>query len=178
MNAVFSIPAAAGYVIMVQNSIETKISQSWAVLAGSSLQFARDAMPAAPDWVAQHFIVPIQFLTDTVLGGVVVEISDKQARLLAATMFDVALSEVSVADVQDACNELCNVFSACVSVAFSSCKESDLGLPRCLPADEFRRIFEASRLDGCFAAHNTHGFVTIYLFDPLHNDPLNPLGLA
>ena len=163
---------------MLQNPIEIKISQSWAVLAGSSLQFARDAVPAAPNWVAQHFIVPIQFVSDTVLGGVVVEISDDQARLLAAAMFDVATSDVSAADVQDACNELCNVFSACVSVAFSSCKESDLGLPRCLQADEFRRIFEASRLDGCFAARDANGFVTIYLFDPLHNDPLNPVGLA
>jgi hypothetical protein len=146
--------------------VELKINKAWSMLSGRELDFKKIEGTIQPDPDGLHFAIPIKFSPEDAIAAVALEISKSHAYNLSAFMFDLGLDELTEAEVTDACGEMCNVFSACVSNSFTNHKEGSLGVPCKLTADEFSIMFNEGFLDGYFKAANENGATVIYLFDP------------
>ena len=117
------------------------LSQTWRQLSGQARTFVpvegRDLAAAS-----RCVLLPATVNGNPPGGAVLLSISEEDARAVAAAMFGLHDSALSSEDVDDACREVCNQFSHCVTRPYSSRQVVRLGLPATVPADLWSTVVE------------------------------------
>ncbi len=126
-------------------AVEKELSRAWEFLSGERRSF--QCLASTTDALAFaefSFFMPLNLAKASRHGGVAVLMQQGDAIKVAANMFGVARREVQQADLADACAEVCNVFSDCLTQHFAGGQEVNIGLPRPASPAEYKRIVENS----------------------------------
>ncbi len=150
--------------------VERSLSKAWEFLSGEERAFQYIAGLTDALQVAEFsFFMPLKLPNETRRGGVGVLIQHGDAVSVAANMFGVARQETLEADLQDACAEVCNVFSDCIATHFSPGQEVEIGLPRAASLKDYEIFAEncvtRAVYQGCAGAHR----LLIVLYDSLRS---------
>lgn len=156
---------------MAEAHLQEHLSRTWQLLAGMALHFVPTTITADQLTAQRYYLVSLRPCASDQRGGVGLVLSEVDARQLTATMFAMTESELTEADIGDACGELCNVIAGGVGPYFSHHETIDLGLPSSLRSDQFQRIFGASAIDGVFEAMHEGRRILVVIFEPMEIPP-------
>ncbi len=152
--------------------VKDRLAKAWEFLSGEqrSFQCLADAASVA-DSADFSFFMPLGLANDSRQGGVAVLMQRGDAMQVAANMFGVAQPEVSVADLGDACAEVCNVLSDCLMQHFAAGQDVKIGLPRAAGPLELARLAEKSVVQVMYQGRAGALSLLIVLYDGLRSPP-------
>jgi hypothetical protein len=125
--------------------VSAKLAGAWSFLSGQEREFGLAPDEVGPAQLAPYsFFMPLAVLAEGRTGGIGVLIERADAQAVAAHMFGTPAADIPEADLQDACSEVCNVFSDCI--ALHVCGEADvtIGLPTMVDANAYAHIAQHS----------------------------------
>jgi chemotaxis protein CheX len=111
-------------------------------------------------------VVSTVHLAGATSGAVVINCAEPLARLVAATMFNVALDEVTAADIHDAVGELTNIAAGNLKAALPN--PYLLSLPTVVEGQDFRTHLPNGRLvaQTAFSCGDHRFAVSVFEHDP------------
>jgi hypothetical protein len=121
--------------------ISSRLTRAWRFLSGEHRPFellvgGNDALR----FTNFSFFMPIKVPLGGVGGGVGVLLEREDALLVASHMFGVAPAAVPLADLRDACSEVCNVFSDALASHIVGNDHPPMGLPMQVDAQQYEAI--------------------------------------
>lgn len=121
------------------------LSQAWQFLSGECGMFEALAdWTSNPSFAEFSVFMPLMVNAESRTAGVGVLIKREDATIVASHMFGLAKDQVNEDDLRDACAEVCNVFSGCVTPQVSLNSDIQIGLPQLASEDDFDRISKGS----------------------------------
>lgn len=149
--------------------VQSGLSRAWWFLSGERRLFEFSSGPyAAPPFAEFSFFMPLTLAAHRRPCGVGVLMPRCDAVLVAAHMFGVSQDQVDDADLRDACAEVCNVLSDCVSTHFGSEHDVKLGLPQGADAAAYANIVaKDSVIKGVYLGGTGINGLLIVLYDSL-----------
>jgi len=90
--------------------------------------------------------MPLAVKAESRTAGVGVLIQRDDATIVASHMFGLPEADVTDDDLRDACAEVCNVFSGCISSQVSTVHPVGIGLPKLATSVDFQEISKGSVL--------------------------------
>jgi len=148
--------------------VEMKLSRAWKFLSGEKRGF-QYVGGAGGHWgfAEFSFLMPLDLAHGGRCGGVGVLIQHADAVRVATNMFGVARQDIQQADLGDACAEVCNVFSDCLAMHFSTGQEVKMGLPRWASPLEYESIAEYSVIRAIYQGCAGSVRLRVVLYDSL-----------
>jgi len=128
-------------------AVALSLSRAWQFLSGESGTF--DVLvdwTLNPSFAEFSVFMPLTVNAESRTAGVGVLIQREDATIVASHMFGLNNDEVNEDDLRDACAEVCNVFSGCVTPQVSLTSEIQIGLPQLATATDFEQISKGSVL--------------------------------
>lgn len=157
--------------------IEKKLGAAWKFLTGEERCFRFFEATALRDvqGIDRRIVLPMSISHTDHLAATALLIEREDAEQLASSMFDVARTDLSEADIADACAEACNVLSTAMVEYLSGEESVDIGLPRLMEAGRYRRVSSASGIKAYSEGTSDHHQLTLVVFDPL-KEPMSREG--
>ena len=153
----------------IQN-IALNLSKAWEFLSGEERLFQHVAQPQEPLPFADFsFYVPLTLPTDNRRGGVGVLIRQDDAIRVATNMFGMARHQIHHDDLRDACSEVCNVFTDCMTALFGCGRRVKIGLPRQAGSVDYQFFAESCVTRALYQGGSGSRKLLIVLFDNLHS---------
>lgn len=148
--------------------VQSSLSRAWWFLGGERRTFDYTPGPVGvlPFAEFSHFM-PLSIANQTQHGGVGVFMQRGDATQVAAYMFGVPHDQVDEDDLRDACAEVCNVLSDCVTLQFGVEQDVKMGLPLCASATNYAFIAEKSVSRAVYQGSTGARSVLIVLYDSL-----------
>ncbi len=145
--------------------VYAQLSKTWEFLAGESREFewvhTDDVAPQCADF---NYFMAMHIFPDGRTGGVGVLVTREDAQRVAAHMFGAPPDTLPEADLQDACSEVCNVFSEAISTIMTGNDSVKMELPFRALAPEYEMITQKSTVAALFHScrEATHLYILIY----------------
>jgi hypothetical protein len=125
--------------------VSAKLSHAWELLSGEKRPFSLAPDQENPPLFAEFtYVIPMTVEEEDTTFAVGILIQREDALTVAASMFGLSRAEVPDADLRDACSEVCNIFSDCISRNVYQSDKVKVGLPFVLDEFNYKKIFEAS----------------------------------
>ena len=131
-------------------AVALSLSKAWQFLSGETGEF--DVLidwtsnPTNPTFAEFSVFMPLTVDAESRTAGVGVLIQREDATIVASHMFGLTKDEVNEDDLRDACAEVCNVISGCITPQVSASNDIKIGLPSLVCASEFEQISQGSVL--------------------------------
>lgn len=130
-----------------QTDVALNLARAWEFLSGERGMFDVWCEQAEhPDFAEFSVFMPLSVQAESRTAGVGVLIHRDDATIVASHMFGLPEEEVTEDDLRDACAEVCNVFSGCITSQISGTHAVGIGLPRLATQLDFREISKGSVL--------------------------------
>ena len=148
--------------------VQSSLSRAWWFLSGERSTFNYTPGPVGVLPFAEFsYFMPLTLATQTQRGGVGVFMQRGDAVEVAAYMFGVSRDQVDDADLRDACAEVCNVLSDCITLQFGAEQDVKMGLPLCGSATDYVFVAENSVSGAVYQESTGARSLLIVLYDSL-----------
>jgi hypothetical protein len=130
-----------------QTDVALNLARAWEFLSGERGMFDVwcERVPH-PDFAEFSVFMPLAVKAESRTAGVGVLIQRDDATIVASHMFGLPEEDVTDDDLRDACAEVCNVFSGCISSQVSPVHPVGIGLPKMATSLDFQEISKGSVL--------------------------------
>jgi len=127
--------------------VARNLAKAWEFLSGERRMFDvfHPETHDHPPFAEFSMFMPLGLRAEARTAGVGVLIQREDASIVASHMFGLERGYLSEDDLRDACAEVCNVFSGCVSAQLSD-QDVAIGLPSRVSASDFKNIARGSVL--------------------------------
>ena len=128
-------------------AVALSLSKAWQFLSGESGVF--DVLvdwTSSPSFAEFSVFMPLTVNAESRTAGVGVLIQREDATIVASHMFGLNRDEINEEDLRDACAEVCNVISGCVTPQVSLASDIQIGIPKLATAHDFEQISKGSVL--------------------------------
>lgn len=143
------------------------MSHAWKLLSGEKRTFfLLPDQEAPPSFAEFTHVIPMTLVKDTSIFTVGILIQRDDALTVASSMFGRSREEIPDADLGDACSEVCNIFSDCISRNFYPSDRFKVGLPFGLDEFNYRRIFEAAGSGAVYQSIWNTQILAVVVFKP------------
>jgi hypothetical protein len=146
--------------------VSAQLSQAWDFLGGVArhFDFLVEPLPALA-YAEYSFVLPMSVYAEQRTGGVGVLIAREDALQVASHMFGMDAAQVQDADLQDACAEVCNVFSDCIALHVSGNEDVSIGLPSRISGSDFEHISQHSVVAAVYQSHFDAATLWVVVYD-------------
>lgn len=147
--------------------ISEHLMSTWQFLSGEARPFSPWPVEAAPPYLAHGFYLPIDIQGTGTHCGVAVLLCHDDALAAATHMLGLAPADLSEADVNDACSEVCNVLSASAFPELSESNHLSIGLPVALDAAAYADTHRSSRLAAAYQSQHAGKALYVMVYEPI-----------
>lgn len=152
--------------------ISAKLSHAWELLSGEKRPFQLGPDQENPPPFAEFsYVIPMTVEKDDSTFAVGILIQRDDALTVASAMFGTARADVPDADLRDACSEVCNIFSDCISRNMYQSDKVKVGLPFGLDEFNYKKIFEASGSGDIYQSNWNTQSLAVVVFKPSEVTP-------
>ena len=143
------------------------LSEAWQFLAGQSRDFAfvpaERCLPSIPEFC---YCLSLDVAELQRKGGVVLMMQRPEALDAAGHMFGLDAGALQDADLQDACAEVCNVFSDCIALHLAGNADVHMGLPCRTDQSQYDALITTATVVGVYQDVTPHPqlHVVVYYF--------------
>jgi len=141
--------------------ISATLAKSWKFLSGEDREFKALDSITPPDYQEHTYFLPVEVEDAGKRYAVSVLLHRSDATVVASFMFGLEPSELSEADLQDACGEICNVISSRHLLKLSDEARITLGMPTYLQKQTYLDTMTHGQLEAAY--QSTSGERTVYV---------------
>lgn len=141
--------------------ISATLAKSWKFLSGEDREFKALDSITPPEYQEHTYYLPVEVEDAGKRYAVSVLLHRSDATVVASFMFGMEPSELSEADLQDACGEICNVMSSRHLLKLSNEARITLGMPKYLHKQTYLETITQGQLEAAY--QSTLGDRTVYV---------------
>lgn len=145
-----------------------QLAPAWTFLRGAQRGFDAHVPPPVPQPCPDDhaLVLPLRLLAAPERQAAVGVLIDRdEARAVARHLFERLDDEISADELNDACREACNILAGSVVAAYTRQEAVEMGLPREISADEYRRLLHSGQVRGIFLSDASARRIAVTLID-------------
>jgi hypothetical protein len=128
-------------------AIASGLAKAWCFLSGAERSFIHSLdLETTVPYSDYSYFMPLQVVGAPQQGGIGVVIDRADAVAIAVHMFGLEPHELGDAELQDACSEVCNIFSDSIALHIGGVSDVQIGLPFHAAAPDYAQISHSSEV--------------------------------
>lgn len=150
----------------IPDDVALRLSRAWEFLSGANVVFDPITDGGVhPSFTEFSIFMPLNVIAPHQVAGIGVLLHREDAQRVASHMFELPETELAEADLQDACCEVCNVFSDCVAAHVGGDSDVIIGLPYRANTQQFTVISQESTLAYKYQCTPTSQTLTVLIYN-------------
>jgi hypothetical protein len=151
------------------SEIEEKLRAAWFFLSGEfrCFRFCEGMNLQDEKDVYRRIVLPISLHNVHHLAAIVLLIDREDAEKLATSMFAISKTDLTDADIADACVEACNVLSGAIIGYLNAHDQVEIGIPKAIGSDGYQLLLNGSEIKACSDGNSDNHHLMLVIFDPL-----------
>jgi len=147
-------------------SVPDNLGKAWHFLSGEHRAFHLLDSDASIPFFGSCYFLPVRLDSTGQNCAIGILISKADAMMIAQAMFGLPVEQLNLADLEDACQEVCNVLSGSSLSNFSHQMQLSFGLPMAVDPGRFDAIVRSSELDCAYLGHHKERAAYVLFYNP------------